>query len=381
MVLMTSRKIALIFFLPLVMVAPLALTPVGGERVVVAVDLSHGESDKYLGFIMGNITFVEWRTIKEFNSASLSGVKLLLIGQPTVAFTPDEISALKSWFMEGGKAVWIAADSDYGPGVGYQDTANALLEALGSRLRLDLCSAEDPVQNAGAAYRVVANVDPDEPVRSDILVGISKPVLYHGPGVLAYVKPDGSWGGLEAEKPENVVRIVRTSTNGKVVENSPPAAKAHTAGQSGSLVLNAAEFVRVGDKLGLVIASGESPYGDYEPTWSSVYYGVALDGPTFVTNMINFALKFETYYRIMELQNSISRLNAELTASKSRIDELSAKLKTQEDKAKSLEAKVSSLEVERTNNLYMGLGGGVVVGLVIGAAIAYFATRRKGKET
>jgi len=378
---MTSRKIALIFFLPLVMVASLALTPVGGERVVVAVDLSHGESDKYLGFIMGNITFVEWRTIKEFNSASLSGVKLLLIGQPTVAFTPDEISALKSWFMEGGKAVWIAADSDYGPGVGYQDTANALLEALGSRLRLDLCSAEDPVQNAGAAYRVVANVDPDEPVRSDILVGISKPVLYHGPGVLAYVKPDGSWGGLEAEKPENVVRIVRTSTNGKVVENSPPAAKAHTAGQSGSLVLNAAEFVKVGDKLGLVIASGESPYGDYEPTWSSVYYGVALDGPTFVTNMINFALKFETYYRIMELQNSISRLNAELTASKSRIDELSAKLKTQEDKAKSLEAKVSSLEVERTNNLYMGLGGGVVVGLVIGAAIAYFATRRKGKET
>jgi hypothetical protein len=381
MVLMTSRKIALIFFLPLVMVASLALTPVGGERVVVAVDLSHGESDKYLGFIMGNITFVEWRTIKEFNSASLSGVKLLLIGQPTVAFTPDEISALKSWFMEGGKAVWIAADSDYGPGVGYQDTANALLEALGSRLRLDLCSAEDPVQNAGAAYRVVANVDPDEPVRSDILVSISKPVLYHGPGVLAYVKPDGSWGGLEAEKPENVVRIVRTSTNGKVVENSPPAAKAHTAGQSGSLVLNAAEFVKVGDKLGLVIASGESPYGDYEPTWSSVYYGVALDGPTFVTNMINFALKFETYYRIMELQNSISRLNAELTASKSRIDELSAKLKTQEDKAKSLEAKVSSLEVERTNNLYMGLGGGVVVGLVIGAAIAYFATRRKGKET
>lgn len=378
---MTSRKIALIFFLPLVMVASLALTPVGGERVVVAVDLSHGESDKYLGFIMGNITFVEWRTIKEFNSASLSGVKLLLIGQPTVAFTPDEISALKSWFMEGGKAVWIAADSDYGPGVGYQDTANALLEALGSRLRLDLCSAEDPVQNAGAAYRVVANVDPDEPVRSDILVSISKPVLYHGPGVLAYVKPDGSWGGLEAEKPENVVRIVRTSTNGKVVENSPPAAKAHTAGQSGSLVLNAAEFVKVGDKLGLVIASGESPYGDYEPTWSSVYYGVALDGPTFVTNMINFALKFETYYRIMELQNSISRLNAELTASKSRIDELSAKLKTQEDKAKSLEAKVSSLEVERTNNLYMGLGGGVVVGLVIGAAIAYFATRRKGKET
>lgn len=376
---MSPKRLALTLLL-LIMAALPASAPVRGETVVVGVDLSHGESDKYLGFITGNITFVQWRTIREFNSASLSGVKLLIIGQPTAAFTPEEISALKSWFLEGGKAVWIAADSDYGPGVGYQDTANALLEALGSGLRLDLCSVEDPVQNAGAPYRVVANVDPDEPVRSDLLVGISKPVLYHGPGVLAYVKPDGSWTALEAERPENVVRIVRTSTNGKIVENSPPAAKAHTAGQSGSLVLNAAEFVRVGDRLGLVIASGESPYGDYEPTWSSVYYGVALDGPTFVTNMISFALKFETYYRIMELQNTISRLNAELTTSKGKIDELSSKLKTQEEKAKLLETRVSSLEVERTNNLYMGLGGGAVVGLIIGAAIAYFATRRKGKE-
>ncbi|MEM2996821.1 MAG: hypothetical protein QXK52_04860, partial [Candidatus Bathyarchaeia archaeon] len=91
--------------------------PANGEGVVVvAVDLSHGESDKYLSFITGNITFVEWRTITEFNAASLSGVKLLIIGQPTVAFTPDEISALKSWFLEGGKALWVAADSDYGPG-------------------------------------------------------------------------------------------------------------------------------------------------------------------------------------------------------------------------------------------------------------------------
>ncbi len=377
---MSTRRtwIMLIPLLLIIAALPASVFVKGEGAVVVAVDLSHGESDKYLGFIAGNITFVEWRAIKEFNSASLSGVKLLIIGQPTVAFTPDEISALKAWFLEGGKAVWVAADSDYGPGVGYQDTANALLEAVGSRLRLDLCSVEDPVQNAKAAYRVVANVDPDEPVRSDLLVGISKPVLYHGPGVLAYVKPDGSWAALEAEKPENVVRIVRTSTNGKVVENSPPAAKAHTAGESGSLVLNAAEFVKVGERLGLVIASGESPYGDYEPTWSSVYYGVALDGPTFVTNMINFALKFETYYRIMELQNSISRLSADLKASEGKIAELSSKLKTQEEKAKSLEARVTSLEVERTNNLYLGLGGGLVVGLIIGAAIAYFATRRKG---
>ncbi|MCC6059206.1 MAG: hypothetical protein LM563_03060, partial [Thermofilum sp.] len=66
------------------------------QPVVVAVDLGHGESSKYLNYIMGNITFVTWRIIKgPINASVLKGVDILLLGQPTVAFSPDEIKAIK----------------------------------------------------------------------------------------------------------------------------------------------------------------------------------------------------------------------------------------------------------------------------------------------
>ena len=38
---------------------------------------------------------------------------------------------------------------------------------------------------------------------------------------------------------------------------------------------------------------------------------------------------------------------------------------------------ITRLEGEKSNNLYMGLGGGLAIGLVIGVAIAYLMTRRK----
>ncbi|MEB3788512.1 MAG: hypothetical protein GSR72_01300, partial [Desulfurococcales archaeon] len=43
--------------------APLAAMPAKAQTtntITVAVDLSHGESDKYLDYIMSNITFVNW---------------------------------------------------------------------------------------------------------------------------------------------------------------------------------------------------------------------------------------------------------------------------------------------------------------------------------
>ncbi|MBS7653277.1 hypothetical protein KEJ13_09150, partial [Candidatus Bathyarchaeota archaeon] len=67
-----SRRLLAVFPLLLVLTMSNMVFPANGEGVVVvAVDLSHGESDKYLSFITGNITFVEWRTITEFNAASL----------------------------------------------------------------------------------------------------------------------------------------------------------------------------------------------------------------------------------------------------------------------------------------------------------------------
>ncbi|MEM0172732.1 MAG: hypothetical protein QXN53_09230 [Thermoproteota archaeon] len=123
-------------------------------------------------------------------------VDILIIGQPTVAFTPEEINAIKDWFNTGNKVVWIAADSDYGPGPSIQEIANLLLENIGSSLRIDLCAVEDPVQNAKKPYRVVANVEPD-PAAEEVKTGVVNPVLYHGPALVAYVAPNGTWKPLE----------------------------------------------------------------------------------------------------------------------------------------------------------------------------------------
>ncbi|MBO3802207.1 MAG: hypothetical protein JTT12_07805 [Candidatus Brockarchaeota archaeon] len=137
--------------------------------------------------------------------------------------------------------------------------------------------------------------------------------------------------------PENIIRIVRTSKNGTIVENNPPPAKAHTAGDKGKLVLLAAEFITVGDKVNLVIASGESPYGDYEPTWASSYYGVPLSGPRFVVNMITWALNAQTNYNRMQT----------ISKQKAKIIELQRNIESLQSQIRDLNDKVAKLEVEK----------------------------------
>lgn len=259
---------------------------------VVGVDLAHGEGEKYLSLITGNITDVTWKKVLDpLSDKVLADLDMLLIGQPSQPFGAGELQALKTWFNKGGKGLWVAADSDFGPGVNYINTANVILETLGSKLRVDQASVEmrpapGPMK---APYRVLGNVVPDpgvEAVKKDITQG----VLYHGPGVLAYVKPDGRWESLAASKPDNVYRIVRVE-GGEIVENTAPAALAHKAGEKGSWVLLAAEKMSVAGRTNIVIASSESPYGDYEPTWASSYYGAPLDGPRFVTNLVTWTLQ------------------------------------------------------------------------------------------
>ncbi|MGB9729435.1 MAG: aminotransferase [Thermoprotei archaeon] len=290
-----KKILPMIFLIMLIAVYTFSIaTPVKSVKYVVAVDLAHGESTKYLKYIQGNITWVEWVNITTpITTDTLRNIDMLIIGQATQPLTPDELNALKTWVNSGSKVLWVAGDSDYGPGVTYQDIANLILSSVGSVLRVDLCSVEDPVQNAKASYRVIGNVTPDSGAEA-VAGGIKNGVLYHGPGILAYTLPNGTWAPLEKSRPDNVYRIVWTSPNGKIVENNPPAAKAHKAGDSGKFVLLAAEVMKIGNKQSVIIASGESPYGDYEPTWAWVYYGILLDGPRFVTNMINWSLALAT---------------------------------------------------------------------------------------
>ncbi|MEM4564724.1 MAG: hypothetical protein QXS73_05165, partial [Desulfurococcaceae archaeon] len=199
---MKKASLALLLLIALALTLAISIPPKGStaERTLkVAVDLAHGESDKYLSYIVGNITFVEWKLITPgttITSDLLSDVDILLIGQPTQPFTADEIAAIVQWFNSGNKAVWIAADSDYGTtGPVSQDIANTLLEAVGTKLRVDLGSLYDNVNCAAAYYRVLLRVMPDELFElytNIISEGRTKPVLGHGPGLLVWVDESGA---------------------------------------------------------------------------------------------------------------------------------------------------------------------------------------------
>ncbi|WP_010478888.1 CGP-CTERM sorting domain-containing protein [Thermococcus zilligii] len=293
------------------------------SAATVGIDLAHGENDKGLTVltdkngtvlvegILKKIGDVTWVYIGPGDKADTLGIQqagesitydaikninFLIIGQPTQPLSPDEINALKQWWNDGNRILWIAGDSDYGSGVQTINNVNAILDALGVNLRLDQCSAEDSQSNAGAGYRVVGIVNPDDktPNKDDITKDFQNggKVLFHGPGVVAYVDGNGNWKALGPNAGmENVYVIVTTSENGQIVENSEPAANAYTVGDTGRFPLLAVQIFP--DKKNVLIVSGETPYGGYEPIWSPLYYGVKLDGPTFITNFIHWAIKVQ----------------------------------------------------------------------------------------
>jgi len=293
----------------------------------VAVDLAHGENPKgLLDVTYKNQTLTQGilKTIKDMKFVyfgdpkyedelgikrlggkitydALKGVDVLILGQPTSPFYPDEVQAIKQWLQDGGKVLWVAGDSDYGNGVKTQQFVDSLLDQLGiTNLRVDLCSVEDPVSNAKKSYRVVAYADPskDTPARDMIVKGFKHDgkVLAHGPGVVAWVdKVDGqgNWHPLnDSSRPKDAYIIVRTSKNGEIVENNAPAAKAYQAGSTGSFPIVAVQIVQLqGKKPDVIIVSGETPIGGYEPMWASQYYGVQLDGPTFINNFLHWSVE------------------------------------------------------------------------------------------
>jgi len=298
----TATAIALVLLLTLTVLGSLLVLVKAQEKTItVAVDLAHGESSKYLDYIMGNITFVKWKILNssaDWTEENLADVDVILIGQPTKYFSDSELKVLKSWFGKGNKVVWIAGDSDYGStGPVAQDVANILLELLGSKLRMDLGAIYDDVHNAGAYYRVLVHVKPDPrpDLYTDIIAeGITKPLLAHGPGCVVWVDENGVWHDPVKDTFPNLIRIVWFYDTARFAENNPPPSYVYDPAVdfNRSFVFLAAEYMP--EKNNLVVASGESPYGDYEPTWASAYYGVQLDGPRFVTNMIRWFVKLLT---------------------------------------------------------------------------------------
>jgi outer membrane murein-binding lipoprotein Lpp len=365
----------------------------------------------------------------DLSTIDLSRYKVIILGQPPKPLTEAELAALKKWFESGGKVLWCAADSDY-PAQGSEESqvaCNDIAEYLGARTRLDYVSVEDSQHNAGAGYRVIGVVDP--PPQLGFLGFMAQRVLFHGPGAVAVVLPDGKW--VPATSPEvqkyynNIYVVVRTTENGVILEHRASAdkkgrdGKAHTAGDRGVFALMAMEFMPSGSVL---ILSGETPYGGYEPGVAPVYYRVPLDGPRFFRNLMlwatgnyrelttmiqqtqavsQLAADVQTVKNdvagvksdVAALKNNVAALQSDLAAVKNGVSQVSGQLGTVSGQVNSLSGQVADLNkkidqqinqltqqlnaavAEANNAKTTGLAG-TALALVFAIAAAVLALRR-----
>ncbi|MFN3803458.1 MAG: ABC transporter [Pyrobaculum sp.] len=342
----------------------------------------------------------------DLSTVDLAKYKVVVLGQPPKPLTEAELAALKKWFDAGGKVLWCAADSDY-PAQGSEESqvaCNDIAEYLGSRLRVDYVSVEDPKHNAKAGYRVVGVVSP--PPSLSFLGFMASRVLFHGPGAVAVVLPDGRW--VPATSPEvgrhynNIHVVAKTTENGVIVEHRTSAdgkgrdGKAHKAGDQGVFALMALEFMPGGS---VFIISGETPYGGYEPGVAPMYYGVQLDGPRFLRNVLLWATgNYRELATIIQLtastestQKELAKLGEqvgqvekavtealrkEVNALQAKIDQLTAQLDSANRKIDELSRLLNAATTEANNARTMAFVGSLAA-LVLAIVAIVLATRKK----
>jgi hypothetical protein len=245
------------------------------------------------------------------NSTSLAGVDALILASPygaagAIGFNatnaPAIFTAIKNWFDQGGKFLWVSADSDY-YAVGVSGdwiprNSSMILETVGSYLRFEPMSVEDPQSNCGgSAYRLAANrTVSDTPDGAAITHNVTYPVLVHGPTAVYGIDPVTSNPvALENVSIPSVFNILRSSYAAKALDGDPTYTGAvHVAGSYGSYLMMAGEKYAGPYYNNKILASGGSPYGDYQPMWTDIYYSKPLNGSMLVKNAFVWGLADET---------------------------------------------------------------------------------------
>jgi len=363
--------------------------------------------DTQLTHAMNNMSWVTWSVVyDEIVASDLTGADMLIMIQAdsSLDYTDDELAAVKSWYDGGGKAVWVAADSDYGNDGLRQATANSALEYLGSAMRFEDSSTEDPVSNGGAPYRVLAVSDNVDPEFAHLVSGVERGLI-HGPGIIiGYV--GGEYVALETDAPEGVYIILTTTEFGMVVDNSEPSPEVHEAGDEGSFPVMAMEVDY--DSGNILIATGDAPFGQYMGLYKPEMlradrYGEDANpqqGGRLFENIVDYATQYSGLLidsvnvieakeaEISGLEGDVSGLEGEVSALESQVSDLNSDVSGLEDDVSGLEGDVSGLnaQVAALEGDVAGLEADLaaaqssasswqmyaIAALVIGAIVGYF---------
>ncbi len=380
--------------IPVLILTILALTtiiPVAAvnyEKPVVVAHLKGAiDPDTQLAAMMNNITYIDWKVVLgDITSSDLSGASMLLmsLSDSSVTYTSDELPAIESWMSEGGKTIYISADSDYGTDHLRQAQANAVLEAIDSRLRIDDCSAEDAVSNGGAPYRVLGVSSNIAPEMEFLVRGVERG-LFHGPGIIVGYE-EGEYVDLSSESMDNVYVIMTTSEMGVVVDNSEPAPNVMKAGSEGEFPLMVAEIDYA--KGNTIIAAGEAPFDQYMGLYAPEMiradrYGVDANpqqGEYLVKNILKYGTVFGS--KILSQTSEIITKESEIDTLNENIESLNTKVSDLESEVSTFESQVTSLEadLEAAQSSASTMQLAAVAALVIGVVVGYFVGPMIKKE-
>ncbi|MHA1989487.1 MAG: NosD domain-containing protein [Candidatus Hodarchaeales archaeon] len=184
----------------------------------VGVDLSHTptEGHEAVGRLQRNLNRWGADLHQFWNIFDLSEeTDMLLIPSSTLDYSEDELTHITNWYMNGdSRLLWVAGDSDFN-GLYSNYPNNAILDRIGSNLRLSSDSLNDSIYNDGRPYRVVSPTPVNDGGLNSIFSDGVSSAMFHGPtSVLGY--QDGAVVDL-LENPISGIEIVMKSSENSMV--------------------------------------------------------------------------------------------------------------------------------------------------------------------
>jgi outer membrane murein-binding lipoprotein Lpp len=356
---MKKRLVQIILLISLALsVSTIGFAHAGEKPVVIAQIKGALEADVTLEAIMNNISYIDWVVLTgDVSADDLEDATMLIsvLSESAQAYSEAEVTAIQDWLDEGGKTIWLCADSDYGTDYLRIDTQNALLEDIGSVLRAEHCAVEDPVSNGGAPYRVLSVTDNIAEEFEFLAVGVDR-ALTHSPGVLTAYSGGRYWK-LAEEQPDGVYVLLTTSEAGQLYDHNPPEPESVEAGDEGSFVTLALE---VDWALGnMVFLESEAPFGSYMPMYYPEMirddrYGAAANpqqGGQLFKNIVSLATVyagplFSLNDEVVSLTDTVDELTATVGGLDGEVSALEAQIDGLEDDKSALEGSVSALEAD-----------------------------------
>ena len=303
---------------------------------------------------MEDFSNTDWSVVLgDLSASDLTGADMLILIQSdmSVNYTTAEKAAVKSWFADSGKTLWVCADSDFSDQYMRINTANDMLAHLDSKLRAEDCEAADPTSNAdGRDYRVFGIGENCAPEVSFLVDDVNK-TLFHGPGmIMGYL--GGSYYSLDATSLDGVYVIMTTSSDGLVVDFEPPAPVHYEVGYEGNLPLLVMEEYSNGN---ILYAGADAPFAHYTAMYKpelKTYERYAVDhtqeGAQLFQNIINYAIRTKLYEQIDALTDDVSALESDVSGLEGDVGTLEGQKATLEGQVDTLEADVTGLEGDVT---------------------------------